>query len=139
MDLDRWIGFSVPSRDIWHERRSLCKQLARGSRRRLNVGGCGRNLLAFRRLRFRFDRNKRLPQRPMEVLWRRVDMGRWLPTRQSIGILRNAGYSQCEQRPRWSLLQLSLAWQRRQFLALRRGRFRLDRASGLYERSMEVQ
>src|SRR6266851_937570 len=75
----------------------------------------------------------------MEVLWRRVDMGRWLPTRQSIGILRNAGYSQCEQRPRWSLLQLSLAWQRRQFLALRRGRLRLDRASGLYERSMEVQ
>src|SRR5216683_3526277 len=75
----------------------------------------------------------------MEVLWRRVDMGRWLPTRQSIGILRNAGYSQCEQRPRWSLLQLSLAWQRRQFLALRRGRLRLDRASRLYERSMEVQ
>src|ERR1700728_1699511 len=75
----------------------------------------------------------------MEVLWRRVDMGWWLPTRQSIGILRNAGYGQCEQRPRWSLLQFSVAWQRWQFLALRRGRLRLDRASGLYERSMEVR
>src|SRR5882762_2552315 len=75
----------------------------------------------------------------MEVLWRSVDVGQWLPTRQSIGILRNARYSQCKQRPRWSLLQLSVAWQRRQFLALRRGWLRLDRASGLHERSLEVQ
>src|ERR1700733_1929052 len=74
----------------------------------------------------------------MEVLWRRLDMGWWLPICESIGILRNAGYSRCEQCPRWSLLQLSLAWQRWQFLALRRCRLRLNRASGLHERSMEI-